>query len=140
VVPGVLVPDGPVELAGQPAAGQPAAGQPAAGQQGVTRLRELVRDGLLALTGPGADPAAVADTLRSATAAPTRALALAAVDPTGALAAALGAGPRECWLIRPDGHVAAVLPGPDPAGLRAAVARCLAADPTGPAPSPPRPT
>jgi pentachlorophenol monooxygenase/3-(3-hydroxy-phenyl)propionate hydroxylase len=114
VLPGVLVPDLPIHLAGRPAAG---------------RLREIARDGLLALTVPGADPAAVAGTLRSATPAPVRVEAIAALDDSGALADALDAEPGEVWLIRPDGHVAAVVPGADPAALRAAARRCLALPP-----------
>jgi pentachlorophenol monooxygenase/3-(3-hydroxy-phenyl)propionate hydroxylase len=111
--PGVLVPDVPVR-------------QPDPDQPGPGRLRELVRTGLLVLTTRGCDPAGVAAAVAAATPAPSRVLPLAALDPDGTLAAALAARPGEAWLIRPDGHIAAVLAGPDPAAVATAVRRTLA--------------
>jgi 2-polyprenyl-6-methoxyphenol hydroxylase-like FAD-dependent oxidoreductase len=108
VVPGVLVPDGPVTVADRP---------------DVTRLRQLVRDGLLALTTDGVDVDEAAAVLEVATEAPARALRLCDLDRDGAIGTALAAGPGETWLIRPDGHVAAVLSSP--ADLTAAVHRVL---------------
>jgi 3-(3-hydroxy-phenyl)propionate hydroxylase len=110
VVPGVLVPDAPARVPEAPR---------------VTRLRELVRDGLLALTTEGVDPAAVAVAMKEATAAPSRALRLAEVDAEGVLAAALAPCPREAWLVRPDGHLAAVVAGIDPAAVAAATRRAV---------------
>lgn len=80
-VPGVLVPDTPISDAR------------------ATRFRELVRDGLLAVT-VGVE----------VTGMPCR--RLADLDPDGQLRAALGARDGEIWLIRPDGHVAAIVRSP----------------------------
>ncbi|MEA2289776.1 MAG: 3-(3-hydroxy-phenyl)propionate hydroxylase, partial [Solirubrobacteraceae bacterium] len=112
VVPGVLLPDVPIRVAGEPA---------------VTRTRDLARDGLLVLAAAGVDPAEAAATVSETTAAPVRALALADVDVEGLLAAALEARRGEAWLVRPDGHVAAVVAGADAGALRAAARRCLGA-------------
>jgi 3-(3-hydroxy-phenyl)propionate hydroxylase len=70
---------------------------------GGRRFRELVRTGLLVLT-PGD---------------------LATLDPSGVGRKALGIRPGEHWLIRPDGHIAAILP--DGTGLAAARRRALGA-------------
>jgi 3-(3-hydroxy-phenyl)propionate hydroxylase len=113
VVPGVLVPDAPVRLAERPDA---------------THLRQLVRDGLLALTTDGVDPVAVAAAMRQATAGPSRALPLAGIDVEDALRPALDARPGEAWLLRPDGHVAAVLTDPDARAVAAAARRAVGDD------------
>jgi 3-(3-hydroxy-phenyl)propionate hydroxylase len=110
VVPGVLMPDAPVRMPDQPA---------------VTRLREVVRDGLLALTTGGVDAAAVAVAMKEATAAPSRALRLADLDVEGALAAAMAPRPREAWIVRPDGHLAAVVPDPAQPSVAAATRRAV---------------
>jgi 3-(3-hydroxy-phenyl)propionate hydroxylase len=112
VVPGVLVPDAPVRV--------PDPTLPA-----VTRLREVVRDGLLALTTDGVDAGAVAVAMKEATAAPSRALRLADLDVEGALAAALAPRRREAWIVRPDGHLAAVVPAPTPRSVAAATRRAV---------------
>ncbi len=83
--PGVLVPDAPLPRGG--------------------RLRELARDGLLVLS---ADPGAARTALTGATPAPVRVL------PLDEFAETLGARPGETWLVRPDGYVAAVVPGAGP--------------------------
>jgi 3-(3-hydroxy-phenyl)propionate hydroxylase len=107
--PGVLVPDAPVSVRPRPSAG---------------RFRELVRDGFLLLTTPGAD----VDAARAAAvAAPLRVCELAAVDTTGALAAGLDARCGEVWVIRPDAHVAAVLERPTRQAVEEALHRALAA-------------
>ena len=107
--PGVLVPDAPVRD----------------GPAGRRRFRELARDGFCLLATPGAD-VEVARKTAGSVAAPVRVRELAAVDVTGALAEALAACPGEVWLIRPDAHVAAVLPTADPTAVEAALHRALA--------------
>ncbi len=74
-MPGVLVPDAPIR-------------HPRA-----SRFRELVRDGLLAVT----------------VGVPAPGLNLSDIDSTGQLREALGARDGEIWVIRPDGHIAAVV-------------------------------
>ncbi|MCP2256411.1 3-(3-hydroxy-phenyl)propionate hydroxylase [Streptoalloteichus tenebrarius] len=106
-VPGVLVPDAPVSA------------------PGASRLRELVRDGFLVLTTEGVDPAATAGALEGAVSAPLRVVRLADIDRAGTVAEVLDARPREAWVIRPDGHIAAVLSEPTPGDLGAAVRRAL---------------
>ncbi|HEY0696551.1 MAG TPA: FAD-dependent monooxygenase, partial [Micromonospora sp.] len=127
VVPGVLVPDVPVTVADLP---------------GVSRLREIVRAGILVLTTGDAAAAeataivaaeAVASTAAGAatyhadhaTRAPVRALAIPEIDPTGLLTGAFDARPGEAWVIRPDGHLSAVVPADDASALAAAVRRAL---------------
>lgn len=109
VVPGVLVPDVPIDVPSEP---------------GVTRLREIVRDGILVLTTGEPGPARSAAS--AATRAPIRVLAIPEIDRTGLLADALDARPGEAWVIRPDGHVAAVVPSDDAPALAAAVRRSIA--------------
>jgi pentachlorophenol monooxygenase/3-(3-hydroxy-phenyl)propionate hydroxylase len=111
VVPGVLVPDVPIAIGAEPA---------------VARSRDIVREGLLALTADGVDADEIATVLASATPAPARVLPIAGIDSDGLLAAALEPQPGEVWLVRPDGHVGAVVEGADPDALRAAVQRVLA--------------
>ena len=114
-VPGVLVPDAPVRVAGRP---------------GVTRLRQLVRDGILVLVTGGLDVGAVGAALAGASAAPTRVLALADVDVHGAVAQVLDARPGQAWVIRPDGHIAAIVDTPEL--VRAAILRLLGDPPPAP--------
>lgn len=149
--PGVLVPDAPVRTPAGPG-----------------RLRALARDGFLLLTGPLTDADAVT-AAASAAPGPVRVLALAELDghpdtdpavtggaagagagagaPAGdgagpTVTAALAARPDEVWLLRPDAHVAAVLPAPTRDDVAAALARATArgttARPT-PPPMPPAP-
>jgi hypothetical protein len=112
VVPGVLLPDAPVRVTGRPE---------------INRVRELLRDGLTVLTTEGVDRIEVAAAVARATAAPVQLLGLDRIDVGGALASAMDARPNEAWLIRPDGHVAAVLPDPHEAELTVAVRRALGA-------------
>ncbi len=110
--PGILVPDAPISLEGQR-----------------TRLRHHARDGFLLLTAYGVSAEPVEQVGREATAAPVRVLRLADIDDTGALARALDARAGEVWLIRPDAHIAAVLPSPLPvsaAAVTSALRRALA--------------
>jgi 2-polyprenyl-6-methoxyphenol hydroxylase-like FAD-dependent oxidoreductase len=106
--PGVLVPDAPLRDRARPE---------------VRQLRETVRDGLLALTSGRDDTAEVARALARATAAPARVLHLEDVDVRGRLREALCARDGDVWLLRPDGHVAAV--ARDPAEVTTATRRAL---------------
>jgi 3-(3-hydroxy-phenyl)propionate hydroxylase len=106
--PGILVPDAPVR-------------DPERAR--VTHLRQLVRDGLLALTCGRADAAAATLALKRATDAPARVLRLEDLDRQGRLREALDARDGEIWLLRPDGYVAAV--AGDVAAVAAAARRAL---------------
>jgi 3-(3-hydroxy-phenyl)propionate hydroxylase len=76
-------------------------------------LRGRCRDGLLVLTAPGAGPVEVPAGWDGP---PVRVAAM--TELTGDLPDLLGAEPGECWVIRPDAHVAAVLePASDPGEL-----------------------
>ncbi|WP_344588024.1 FAD-dependent oxidoreductase [Actinomadura vinacea] len=103
--PGVIVPDAPL---------------------GATRLRESLRDGFTLLLAPdlgaGDELAAAA---RAESEAPLRVLDLARIDPRGELARALDVRPGEAWLVRPDAHLAAILPRPRPETLAAAYRTAL---------------
>lgn len=101
-VPGVLIPD--------------------AALSGGRRLRDLVRSGVLALLADGVDADAVAEALRTCP-APHSVVHLS--DLGGPVADLLEARPGELWLIRPDGHIAAVLPDPAPPAITRALARLL---------------
>ncbi|MGH3450476.1 MAG: FAD-dependent monooxygenase, partial [Haloechinothrix sp.] len=93
--PGILVPDVPVTRTG-----------------GRARFRELAREGILLLAGREVDTTLIRAAAADAAPAPVRVAELAAIDPDGVLTDALGAGPDELWVIRPDAHVAAVLAHP----------------------------
>ena len=91
-----------------------------------SRLRAIARDGLLVLV---ADDVAADDVQAFAaglTAVPVRTVALGTLTPDGRLAAILGAEPGEAWVIRPDCHIAAVVPAADRATLAGAIRRVLA--------------
>jgi pentachlorophenol monooxygenase/3-(3-hydroxy-phenyl)propionate hydroxylase len=113
--PGVLVPDGPVESG--------------AG----TRLRALARSGFLLLTTGGIDVADVRAAVSEAGVGPVRVESLDALDRDGILGEALGARPGEVWVLRPDAHIAAVVPaahgGRDEHGLVRALRRAVGAIP-----------
>jgi pentachlorophenol monooxygenase/3-(3-hydroxy-phenyl)propionate hydroxylase len=108
VVPGVIVPDVPIASAEVPQA---------------TRLRQIARDGFLVLTADDVDTSTVTAAVEQATTAPMRVLPLPTVDTTGALRQALQPEPGEAWVIRPDAHLAAVVPAADTARLSEAVHR-----------------
>jgi len=122
--PGVLVPDVLVAPPGSQRGDTP----PTESQQGdiapmrrphpdrPDRLRALAREGFLVLLAPGAD-ARAADAAARAVAAPVR---VAPLDAT--VAAALGARPGEAWVLRPDAHIAAVVPSTE---LETALRRAL---------------
>ncbi|MVZ99617.1 pentachlorophenol monooxygenase [Actinomadura sp. LD22] len=102
-VPGVLCPDGPCVVDGR-----------------ATRLRRLFGTEFVALA---ADEAGRARIQGSAGGVPVAVHALDAIDTTGAVRTALEAGPGTVHLVRPDGHLAAVLPDPDPGAFTAALRR-----------------
>jgi len=110
-VPGVIVPDTPITDPEHPEA---------------SRLRDIARDGLLLLV---ADDVAWNDVQAFAvglTAVPVRTIALRSLTPDGRLAVILGAAPGEAWVIRPDCHIAAVVPAADCTALAGAIGRVLA--------------
>ncbi|MEU9016156.1 FAD-dependent monooxygenase [Actinomadura sp. NPDC048394] len=102
-IPGVLCPDGPCVVDGRK-----------------TRLRRLFGTEFVALA---ADQGGAARIEESACGVPVMVHALDAIDTTGALRAALEAGPGTVHLVRPDGHLAAVLPDPDPGAFASALRR-----------------
>lgn len=108
-VPGVILPDVPVQ-------------HPAAG-----RLRQLARAGLLLLVSDDVDADAVTIAAQKATSAPVATYPLGTLDPTGTLSRALDSAPGEVWVIRPDAHVAAVVPADDSRRLHDALQRCVGA-------------
>jgi 2-polyprenyl-6-methoxyphenol hydroxylase-like FAD-dependent oxidoreductase len=108
-VPGVLCPDAPCLVPGRP---------------GVTRLRQLFGAGFVVL-------AARSSSSRPGIGIPVTSYALAAIDPAGAVRRALRATADSVHLVRPDGHLAAVLPSPDAAALTAALRRACGQDPPG---------
>jgi hypothetical protein len=106
--PGVLVPDCPVRCAGRP---------------DVVRLRQLLRQGLTLLAGDDVDLGALHDALGS-TAAKVEVRRMGDLSPE--LVGILGARPDEVWLLRPDAHVAAVVPGGSVERTEQALRRLLA--------------
>jgi 3-(3-hydroxy-phenyl)propionate hydroxylase len=78
------------------------------------------------LVADGVAPDAVQAFAAGPTAVPVRAVALRTLTPDGSLAALLGAQPGEAWLIRPDCHIAAVVPAADRGSLAGAISRVLA--------------
>jgi len=108
-VPGVALPDAPVRVAGR---------------RKVTRIRQLARDGLLALTGRDVDVAGMRAALAEAAGSvPHEVLTLGEIDPADVLADALECAPGEVWLVRPDAHTCASVT--DPASLAEAARRAL---------------
>jgi 2-polyprenyl-6-methoxyphenol hydroxylase-like FAD-dependent oxidoreductase len=120
--PGVLVPDCPVTVPGRP---------------DVVRLRQLARDGVTVLVGDDAETPSLPDGLlaggrrelasgggRGGPLLPVAVHRIGDLDAGPTLREALGARPDEIWVLRPDGHVAAVLTRA--ADVAPAVARLLA--------------
>ncbi len=106
VAPGVLAPDVAVSVDGAP-----------------TRLRRLARAGFLLLAA--GDAAAAAADAVPVPGAPVRVLRMEQIDITGELAAALSPEPGEVWILRPDAHIAAVLPEPTTEEIATALRRAL---------------
>jgi len=117
-VPGVLCPDGPCRSGGS-----------------MTRLRRLFGRSFVILTRSPATAALARTAGATATPAPVTAHALDEVDVTGAIRTALAATPDSVHVVRPDGHLAAVLPGYEPGALTAALRRATGWPPASP-PSP----
>ncbi len=101
---GSLCPDGPVALPGRAE---------------VTWLRQLFGRGFVVLTCATEVPA-------PALAAPVEVLRLDELDVEGVLVPALEATPGSVHVVRPDGHLAAVLPAADPDALARALHRATA--------------
>jgi hypothetical protein len=107
-VPGVLCPDEACATEGRP---------------GVTRLRHLFGDGFVALVnGPDLEAVSAASRRVRVPLHGYRLRDLARPDRGAALAQALHSQPATAVLVRPDGHIAAVVPG-DTSTLVAAVNR-----------------
>ena len=113
-VPGVLCPDGPC-VAGGSAGGS------------ATRLRRLFGRSFVLLTARAAAAAEARAAAAGATRAPVTAYALDDIDQAGVLGPALAATPDSVHVVRPDGHLAAVLPGFTPASLASALRRATGA-------------
>jgi 3-(3-hydroxy-phenyl)propionate hydroxylase len=107
---GVVLPDCPVV-------------DPATGAE--TRVRRLARHGISVLVTDAADVSAVAERVASAVSAPVRVLAMPHLSHE--LAPILGARSGECWVVRPDAWVAAIVPADDGEAVQTAVRRCVAA-------------
>ncbi len=110
-VPGVMCPDGPCHVPGRPE---------------ITRLRQLLATGFLVIT---ARPHRVAFARHAAANvdASVTVHALTTLDPDGSLAEALDAGADSVHVVRPDGHLAAVLPHFDADRLAATLRRARGA-------------
>ncbi|MEU8801294.1 FAD-dependent monooxygenase [Spirillospora sp. NPDC048819] len=102
-LPGVLCPDGPCVIDGEP-----------------VRLRRLFGTGFVVLTG---NTGRCKEITESAADVPLTVYALPEIDTDAILHTALRAGPDTVHLIRPDGHLAAVLPSYDPGTLTRALRR-----------------
>lgn len=111
-VPGVLCPDGPIRLPAEPH---------------VRRLRQLVGQGFLVLASRGVDLEGLREAATAATGAPVRVLCLDEIDTEGVLSAALDARAGHAFLLRPDGHLAAIVDAADASTLTAAVRRASGA-------------
>ncbi|MFB9895763.1 FAD-dependent monooxygenase [Planobispora takensis] len=108
--PGVICPDGPVVVAGRP-----------------TRLRRLLGSGFVVLT-------ARADRVEAARSAcagpvPVEVYGLTDIDAEGVVTGALRACGDSVHLVRPDGHLAAVLPAFSGTALRGALGRAAGESP-----------
>ncbi|MFI0406696.1 FAD-dependent monooxygenase [Actinomadura sp. 3N508] len=100
-VPGVLCPDGPCAVDGEP-----------------TRLRRLFGTTFVVLAGNADRRREIAEL---SVEGPLAVHALPEIDTDGVLREALRAGPDTVHVIRPDGHLAAVLPAYHPEALEQAL-------------------
>lgn len=106
--PGVICPDGVCAVDGS-----------------ATRLRRLFGRSLVLLTERAVTAAAARRAATAAVAAPVTGYALEEIEESGALRTALEATSESVHLVRPDGHLAAVLPEFEPASLTAALRRVV---------------
>ncbi|WP_322748341.1 MULTISPECIES: FAD-dependent monooxygenase [unclassified Frankia] len=95
--PGVLVPDFPCTAWGRPQ---------------ITRFRQLIRDGLLAVVTGGPPTVPEATDALSSLPVPVTVVDIDALTVDGLARRCLGIRDGETWLVRPDGHVAAVTTSP----------------------------
>lgn len=109
-LPGIIVPDMPITDPERPTA---------------SRLRDIARDGLLVLVADDVAGDDVQAFIAGLTRAPVRTAAMGTLTPDGSLAAILGAKSGEAWIVRPDCHIAAVVPAEDRATLSSAICRVL---------------
>jgi 2-polyprenyl-6-methoxyphenol hydroxylase-like FAD-dependent oxidoreductase len=109
-VAGVICPDGPCQVDGS-----------------ATRLRRLFGRSFVLLAQRAPTAVAARRAAAAAIAAPVSAYALEEIDASGLLAAALGATGQSVHVIRPDGHLAAVLPDFEPEVLTAALRLAIGA-------------
>jgi pentachlorophenol monooxygenase/3-(3-hydroxy-phenyl)propionate hydroxylase len=96
------------------------------------RLRQQCRDGLLLILGEMCDSSLFADVSGMGMVAPLAVRELAEIDVSGNLAETLGVRPGEAWLIRPDAHIAAIVPRAGAESVAAAVSRVLWLSKVGP--------
>lgn len=108
LVPGVLCPDGPCAVPERPH---------------VTRLRHLFATGITLLTGRTGRVEEARAVAADAVTTPVAVYALPEIDPSGELATTLHATGDSVHMIRPDGHLAAILPAYHATDLRAALTR-----------------
>lgn len=87
------------------------------------RLRQMCRDGFLVLLGEMCDSGLFKQFWGREKSAPLAVRELAEIDASGRLAEALGVGPGEAWVIRPDAHIAAIVPRAGAESVAAAVSR-----------------
>ncbi len=95
--PGVLVPDFPCAASGRPQ---------------ITRFRQLVRDGLLAVVTGGSPTVAEATDALSSLPVPVTVIDVDTLTVDGLARRCLGVREGETWLVRPDGHIAAITTSP----------------------------
>jgi 3-(3-hydroxy-phenyl)propionate hydroxylase len=110
-LPGVVVPDMPITDPEHPK---------------ISRLHDIARDGLLVLVADDVVPEDIQAFVARLTAVPVRTVAMRTLTPNGNLAAILSAHAGEAWVVRPDCHIAAVVPAADRATLAGAIRRVLA--------------
>jgi 3-(3-hydroxy-phenyl)propionate hydroxylase len=110
-LPGVIVPDTPITDPERPEA---------------SHLRDIARDGLLVLVSDDVARDDIQAFLAGLTAAPVRTVRLGSLTPDGSLSRILSAKPGEAWVVRPDGHIAAVVSAAHRALLAGAINRVLA--------------
>src|SRR5262249_55634345 len=90
-----------------------------------TRLRWLFGRSLVLLTERRVTAATARRAATAAVTAPVASYALREIDTSGALRGALEATPDTVHVVRPDGHLAAVLPQFGPETLAAALRRAI---------------